>query len=548
MNIFLDVIVSFVAGLGTFLIGCKLLSDNIELLANNKIKGLFNKSSKSKLVGVGIGAATTAIVQSSSATTVLVVGLVNAGVMSLFQATTVIMGANIGTTVTAFLVSLPIAEIAMLFALIGIFMSMLSKKPVVKTLGIALAGLGLIFIGLDAMSSAMKEVAKPVDDPSTIEIEMNFIQKALGSIKNPFLLLLLGMIATAVVQSSSAMTAIIISMVGSGLVIGNGGNSVLFVILGTNIGTCITALLSSIGATTNGKRASLIHFMFNFFGSVVFTIVLLLWSGFMEDVLMKLIPDAKMQVAVFHILFNVLCTVMFLPLTKIFVKISQFIIKDKKQEEIKIINMDDRMLQYPSVALGQLTKEMSRMSYEAIDVLNLSIEDFLAKSEKNTSYVKETNDKLELMNKEIIAYLVKISSAQVTFNEEKMISSFHHNLNDIMRIGEIADNITKYTNGVVKDNLEFSDAVKLEIGKMSELIKELHKLTDMTFNSRKTDLMDQINEIEEQVDNMRSKLVNDHLDRLKQGKCQPQSSGVFINLVNNLERAADHLTYIAESV
>lgn len=537
MNIFLDVIVPFVAGLGTFLIGCKLLSDNIEMLANNKIKGLFNKSSKSKLVGVGIGATTTAIVQSSSATTVLIVGLVNAGVMSLFQATTVIMGANIGTTVTAFLVSLPIAEIAMLFALIGIFMSMLSKKPVVKTLGIALAGLGLIFIGLDAMSEAMKTVS-----------ESGIIDKALASISNPILLLLLGMVATAIVQSSSAMTAIIISMVGSGLVIGSGGNSVLFVILGTNIGTCITALLSSIGATTNGKRASLIHFMFNFFGSVIFTIILLLWSDFMEGVLMKLIPDAKMQVAVFHILFNVLCTAIFLPLTKVFVKISQFIIKDKKQEEIKIINMDDRMLQYPSVALGQLTKEMSRMSYEAINVLDLSIEDFLSKSENNTSYVKETNNKLELMNKEIIAYLVKISSAQVTFNEEQMISSFHHNLNDIMRIGEIADNITKYTNGVVKDNLEFSDAVKLEIGKMNELIKELHKLTDMTFNSRKTDLMGQINEIEEQVDNMRSKLVNDHLDRLKQGKCQPQSSGVFINLVNNLERAADHLTYIAESV
>ena len=548
MNIFLDVIVPFIAGLGTFLIGCKLLSDNIEMLANNKIKGLFNKSSKSKLMGVGIGATTTAIVQSSSATTVLVVGLVNAGVMSLFQATTIIMGANIGTTVTAFLVSLPIAEIAMLFALIGIFMSMLSKKPVIKTLGIALAGLGLIFIGLGSMSDAMKEIAKPIDDPNTVELEMNFIQKALGSIGNPFLLLLLGIVATAIVQSSSAMTAIIISMAGSGLVIGNGGNDVLFVILGTNIGTCITALLSSIGATPNGKRASLIHFMFNFFGSVIFTIILLIWKDFMDGVLIQLIPDPKMQIAIFHILFNVTCTLVFLPFTNIFVKLSKLIIKDKKQEEIKIIHMDERMLQYPSVALGQLTREMSRMGYEAINVLDLSINDFLNKTENNTSVVKETNIKLELMNKEVIAYLVKISSAQVTYNEEKMISSFHHNLNDIMRIGEIADNITKYTNGVVKDNLEFSEAVKLEISKMNGLIKELHLLTDMTFNSRKTDLMDQINSIEEQVDNMRSTLVNDHLDRLKVGKCQPESSGVFINLVNNLERAADHLTYIAESV
>ena len=537
MNIFFDVLVPIIAGLGTFLIGCKLLSDNIEMLANNKIKNLFNKSSKSKIVGVGIGAATTAIVQSSSATTVLIVGLVNAGVMSLFQATTIIMGANIGTTVTAFLVSLPISEIAMLFALIGIFTSMLSKKDTIKTLGIALAGLGLIFIGLESMGNAMEGIKNS-----------EIIKDVLASISNPFLLLIIGVIATAVIQSSSAMTAILISMVGSGIVIGNGGNSILFVVLGTNIGTCVTALLSSIGATPNGRRASLIHFMFNFLGSVVFVIVLLLWKDFMEGVLMRFIPDAKMQIAIFHILFNVLCTLIFLPLTNIFVKVSKLIIKDIKQEQVKIINMDDRMLQYPSVALGQLTREMSRMSYEAVDVLSLSISDFLNKSEENTARVKETNEKLELMNKEIIAYLVKISSAQVTFSEEKMISSFHHNLNDIMRIGEIADNITKYTKGVIEDSLEFSDAVKLEISKMNDLIKELHKLTDMTFNSRKTDLMDQINSIEEEVDNMRSKLVNDHLDRLKQGKCQPQSSGVFINLVNNLERAADHLTYIAESV
>ncbi len=488
-------------------------------------------------MGVGIGAATTAIVQSSSATTVLIVGLVNAGVMSLFQATTVIMGANIGTTVTAFLVSLPIAEIAMLFALIGIFTSMLSKKPTMKTLGIALAGLGLIFIGLESMGNAMEGIK-----------ESDIIKNALASISNPILLLVLGIVATAVIQSSSAMTAIIISMVGSGLVIGSGGNSVLFVVLGTNIGTCVTALLSSIGATPNGRRASLIHFMFNFMGSIVFTIVLLLWKDFMTGVLMKLIPDPKMQIAIFHILFNVLCTVIFLPMTKLFVKVSKMVIKDKKQEVVKIINMDDRMLQYPSVALGQLTKEMSRMSFEAINVLNLSVEDFLIKSINNKEKVKETNEKLELMNKEIISYLVSISNAQVSFSEEKMISSFHHNLNDIMRIGEIAHNITKYTDSSINEGLEFSDAVILEIGKMKDQINELYKLTDMTFMSRKTDLMGEINVIEEGIDTMRSTLVNDHLNRLKLGKCQPQSSGVFINLVNNLERAADHLTYIAESV
>ena len=416
-------------------------------------------------------------------------------------------------------------------------MCVFTSKEKLKTVGNILSGLGLIFVGLILMQQSMTFLKS---EPIVVDL--------LESIKNPFLLFIIGIVFTALIQSSSAITSIIISMAAAGILIGGGGNAVLFIILGSNIGSCATSLLSSIGASTNAKRSSIIHLLFNTFGAIIFFVLLVAWPEFMNVTFAKLFAEPATQIAMFHTFFNVVCAALFLPFTKGLVKLSEIIIKDKKHEPVKVINMDDRMLQYPSVAIGQLTKEMSRMSYEAMNILNLSIEDFLTRSEANTPIVKSTNEKLELMNKEVIAYLVKISSAQVTYNEEKMISSFHHNLNDIMRIGEIADNITKYTNGVVKENLEFSDAVKLEIGKMNELIKELHLLTDMTFNSRKTDLMDQINSIEEQVDDMRSKLVNDHLDRLKAGKCQPQSSGVFINLVNNLERAADHLTYIAESV
>ena len=528
------------AGLGVFLIGCKLLSDNMEKLATKKIKSLFLKTSDKKLVGVGIGCATTALVQSSGLTTVMVIGLVNAGIMTLFQAATIIIGANIGTTITAHIASLQtfkFIEIAIGATGIGALINVFTNKEKLKTVGNILSGLGLIFVGLILMQQSM-----------TFLKSNQTIVDLLASMTNPFVLFLIGIVLTALIQSSSAITSIIISMAAAGILIGGGGNAVLFIILGSNIGSCATSLLSSIGASTNAKRSSIIHLLFNAFGAIIFFILLVVWKDFMDDTFVKLFKAPATQIAMFHTFFNVVCACLFLPFTKVLVKLSEIIIKDKKQEPVKIINMDERMLQYPSVALGQLTKEMSRMGYEAIEVLNLSIKDFLTKSEENTPVIKETNEKLELMNKEIISYLVNISSAQVTYNEEKMISSFHHNLNDIMRIGEIADNITKYTNGVVKDNLEFSDAVKLEIGKMNELIIELHKLTDETFNSRKTDLIDQINEIEDQVDNMRSKLVNDHLDRLKAGKCQPQSSGVFINLVNNLERAADHLTYIAESI
>ena len=534
-------VIMFIAGLGTFLIGCKLLSDNIEVLANKGLKKLFNKSSKNKLVGIGIGAATTAVVQSSSATTVLIVGFVNAGIMSLFQAATVIMGANIGTTITAQIVALKSFDVsmyAMAFAAIGIFINIIAKKDKIKVLGIALAGLGLIFIGLESMSSAMEYLKK----------ESDLIQNTLSSVSNPILLLLLGVVITAVVQSSSAVTSIVITMVGTGLVIGKGGNSVLYVILGSNIGTCVTALISSLGATANAKRASFIHFLFNFFGSVIFTIFLVLWPSFMDNVLCKMFKHSTTQIAMFHTFFNVMCTLIFLPMTGLLVKVSEKVIKDKKHIKKQHIKMDERMLQYPSVALGQLTKEISSMSFEAIGVLNMSIEDFLSKQENNLDTIKKTNEKLEIMGKEIISYLVIISSLNISFNEEKMISAFHHNLNDIIRIGELADNITRYTSSVVRDGLEFSNKVIEEIGKMKELINELYRLTNITFISRKDDLIEEINSIEEQVDNMRAKLINDHLERLKAGKCQPQSSGVFINLVNNLERAADHITFIAESV
>ena len=534
-------VILFIAGLGTFLVGCKLLSDNIEVLANRGLKKLFNKSSKNKLVGVGIGAATTAVVQSSSATTVLVVGFVNAGVMSLFQAATVIMGANIGTTITAQIVALKSFDVsmyAMAFSAIGIFINIIAKSDKVKVLGIALAGLGLIFIGLESMSSAMEYLKN----------ESDLIQNVLSSVNNPILLVLLGALITAIVQSSSAVTSIVITMVGAGLVIGKGGNSVLYVILGSNIGTCITALISSLGATANAKRASFIHFLFNFCGSIIFTIFLALWPSFMDNVLCRMFEHSTTQIAMFHTFFNVTCTIIFLPMTALLVKISEKVIKDKKDVKKQLIKMDERMLQYPSVALGQLTKEISSMSLEAIEVLNMSIEDFLSKQENNLDKIKKTNNKLELMGKEIISYLVIISSLNISLNEEKMISAFHHNLNDIIRIGELADNITKYTSNVVKNGLEFSPLVYGEISKMRELINELYRLTNITFISRKTDLIDEINSIEDQVDNMRAKLISEHLERLKAGRCQPQSSGVFINLVNNLERAADHITFIAESV
>ena len=292
----IEAVIGLLAGLGALLIGFKLLSDNIEKLATSGLKKLFNKTSKNRWVGIGIGAAVTAIIQSSGASTIMIVGFVNAGLMSLFQATAMIMGANIGTTITAQIASLGSFDVALyatLLVFIGAFMNMLCKKEKPKTIGLALAGLGLVFLSLDLMKGSMKVFS---DSPAFTNL--------LSSVNNPFLLLFIGIILTALLQSSSALTTILIAMVTAGLSIGDSPNSIIYVILGTNIGSCVTALLSSFGASINGKRASLIHLMFNTFGSLVFFLVLLLWPTFMENTFMAWFPGAPgTQIAMFHTFF-----------------------------------------------------------------------------------------------------------------------------------------------------------------------------------------------------------------------------------------------------
>ena len=321
---YVGAIIGLLAGLGALLIGFKLLSDNIEKLATTGLKKLFNKTSKNRWVGIGIGASVTAIIQSSGASTIMIVGFVNAGLMSLFQATAMIMGANIGTTVTAQIASLGSFDIALyatLLAFIGAFMNMLCKTEKPKTIGLALAGLGLVFMSLDAMKTSMKVF-------SSSQAFTDLLQ----NVNNPFLLLFIGIGLTALLQSSSALTTILIAMVTAGLMIGNGPNDIIYVILGTNIGSCVTALLSSLGSSTNAKRASIIHLMFNTAGTVVFTIVFLIWKNFYTDILEVLVPgEPGMQIAVFHIMFNVSCTIIFLPFVKVFVKVATLIIKDNME-------------------------------------------------------------------------------------------------------------------------------------------------------------------------------------------------------------------------
>ena len=537
-------VVALLAGLGAFLFGFKVLSDNIDKLANNKLRRWFDKTGKSRLAGVGIGAGVTAIIQSSSATTVMVVGFVNVGLMSLFQATTVIMGANIGTTITAYfsvIADIPFIEIITVFTCVGIFMDMLCKKDKSKTIGMMLAGLGLVFLGLQFMGMAMDEFA-----------QQQVVKDFLISVDNRLVLLLAGVIITGIVQSSSAVTTLIVQMVGAGLVIGNPSNSgVLFLVLGTNIGTCVTALLSSIGANTNAKRAALIHLMFNVFGTVIFSIFLLCWPGFMDATIGKWFAnDPGLQIALFHTFFNVVCTCLFLPFVNVFVKVATKLIRPRKKgekEAADTVLLDERFLSTPSVAVEQANKAATVMAGRAMESLKIAFDGFVTEDESAKEKVDELNGRVSEMERAIVAYLIKISSQDVSLTDEKLISAIHHSTGDILRISELADNITKYTRNCRRDGIEFSAGVKKSLQDMYAKIDELYQKTLDVFDKKDITAIKAVDRVEDDVDAARKEMIADHIRRLNEGKCKPQSSGIFINLVGNLERAADHLTYVAHA-
>lgn len=541
-------VITILAGCGVFLLGFKLLSDNMEKLAGNGLKRLFNKTSDKKLVGVGLGAAATAVVQSSAITTVMVIGFVNTGIMSLKQAATIIMGANIGTTITAQIVALQAFNLNVFFmalAFIGMAMNMFSKKDKVRLAGIALAGLGIVFVGLDVMSGAMEG-----------EMIHAALETVLSKATNPVFLLFIGVAFTALIQSSSAVTTIIIAMAMQGLIVGGGGNAVLYVILGSNIGSCVTALISSIGTSVNARRASIIHLLFNVIGTVIFMVVLLIFPQFQEKTFERWFSSPETQIAMFHTFFNVLCTLMFLPFTNVLVKLAILIVPETKTEEkaeepesgAKFVYMDKRFLNSPALAISQLKKETFRMADMAMASLATAFNGFIRRDVSTVENVAANNEKIADLSKSISDYLVKVSAAGPSLEDEKKISALHNNVGDIVRISELADNLTKYTRKTINENLTFSPVVGTKLSEMYALLQEQYSLVKRIVLMKEYNIMNESDETEDRVDNMRRSLIADHIERMQRGECNAENNPVFINLVSNLERVGDHLNYVAHSV
>ncbi len=532
------------AGVGVFIVGMNFMGDALEKSAGSEMKRLLERISNNRFSGVGIGAGVTAIIQSSSATSVMVIGLVNAGVMTLMQATPIIMGANIGTTITGVLVALKndYFNMAMyLLAFAGVMMGF-SKKEKLKIAGSLCCGLGLIFVGLEVMSSEQAFGNPLVKDMFT---------EIFKSIDFPLLLLLVGIVFTGLIQSSSAATGVVITMVGAGVL---PLDLALFIVLGANIGTCVTALLASVGANANSKRVALIHFTFNTIGTVIFAAIIWIFKEPMVNLLVSLFPgddpmSLQMRVSVFHVIFNVTTTCALLPFVKQLVKYSCAVIKDKKEPEdaLALKYVDDRLLTTPPVALMQVKKEIEYMLTLVEENTRLSFAVIDNGSTEHGKTIQNNEQVIDYTNRALTQFLIKLS-ANVEESDEKIIGAYFHVINDLERIGDNAENFHEIGIEMLNKNIKFSDNACGGIAEMRENIMQMFAISkDAFLNSNKEELSE-LAALEETVDSKKKAFISSHFARLAEGNCSADVSPYYSSIISGLERVADHLINVGFSI
>ncbi len=532
------------AGVGVFIVGMNFMGDALEKSAGNGMKSLLGKICNNRFSGVGIGAGVTAIIQSSSATSVMVIGLVNAGVMTLVQATPVIMGANIGTTVTGVLVALKndFFNMAMyLLAFAGIMMGFF-KKEKIKIAGSLCSGLGLIFVGLEMMSS---------ESAFGNELVKEMFRGVFEVIDFPLLLILVGAVFTALIQSSSAATGVVIAMVGTGVM---PLDLALFIVLGANIGTCVTALLASMGANANSKRVALIHFTFNTVGTLFFAVLIWMFRDTAINILTTFFPgnDAmslQMRVSTFHVIFNVTTTFLLLPFVKQLVAFSKLVIRDKETaEETRTLKyVDERMLAVPSVALGQVKKEMDYMLGLAYKNTALSFDALCSGEDKHGDTIRENEAIIDFTNGALTKFLIKLS-AEVDRSNEAVIGSYFHVLNDLERIGDHAENFYEIGAEMNGKDLAFSNAAVSELKELCATVTKMFDISKDAFEHLNKESLSELTALEEETDEMKRTLTASHFARLAEGNCTVDHSPYFSSAVVGLERVADHLVNVGYSI
>lgn len=542
MNEVILSILSLIAGIGIFMFGMKFMSDGLERSAGKGMRRLLGRITNNRFAGVGIGAAVTGIIQSSAATTVMVMGFVNAGLMTLAQATAIIMGANIGTTVTGFLVSLSavgnvFTAVLGVFVFIGALMVLFLKKEKYKRIGSILGGLGMIFIGLDLMSGAFGHGALS-DAMINVFTSINF----------PLLLILVGFVFTALIQSSSAVTGILVTMIGaSALPL----DCALFIVLGSNIGTCVTALIASIGAGTNAKRVTVIHFTDKIVGTILFTAVIWPLSDQVVSLLQTCFPQPQLQVAMFHFFFNLITTAILLPFIKLIVRFAEFAVRDKrgsKDEAPRMYYIDDRFLQTPPIAVAQVKREVDHMGELAKGNLKRAMTAVLTSDLSERDAVLKDEERINYINKGVAKYLIKLSSQSLSRTDEKFVGSLFHVVNDIERIADYAKNFFDDAGEMVESDCTFTRDALDELEDMYAKVMAMFDQAMYIFANNAVGKLNELSDREQEIDMTKRLLGNNHIARLNAGGCSVEGGTHFYSIISALERIADHLTNIAFSI
>ena len=530
----------FLAGVGIFLIGMKIMGENLENTAGKSLRRIFDKLNNNRVVGVGIGIGTTVLTQSSSATTVMIVGFANAGIMSLVQATSIIMGANIGTTITTQLMALSfLSQVFACFAFIGAIMMMVCKGKA-KSIGAILTGVGMIFVGMDVMKLGVGGIK-----------DLQLVKDIFLSTNNmPIVMLLVGIVLTMIIQSSAATTGIVMSFVVATTETGAPMMSLtsgMYALIGANIGTCITAVLASFGTNVHGKRVAVMHTLFNCIGAVFFVILLLVGVPF-ADWLMAIFPGLlETQVAMFHTFFNVVTTVILLFFIKPLAKLVMMIVPEKKKDKenaLRLSYLDENVLVNGPIAVAQMRKELVNMANIARLNLNRGMNALINRDTSEKEAMEQSEAKLDFLDKEITKYLVKMAGLELSEHDDKKVGSFYHVVIDLERIGDYAKNLMEYAEEAKADDITFSDDAIAEMKTLQKMVDDQIQLCIEAFG--KVSLVDEqkVEADEDAIDKYVTKLQHAHIDRLNQGICNPVASQIFSSLTLSMERVADHVRNI----
>ena len=530
-------ILSMAGGLGLFLFGIRTMGDGLENAAGAKLKRMLEVLTGNRFLAVLVGFVVTAIIQSSTATTVMVVGFVNAGMMSLAQAVGVIMGANIGTTVTSLLIALNFSSVAAAAVLVGVILMLASKKTVVKNLGAIFTGFGLLFLGIDMMSDSMA----PLRESAGF---MNFIVTVSESPLRPLFGIILGIVMTAVLQSSSASVGVLQTLAMQGLV---PLKFSVFVLFGQNIGTCLTALFSTVGAKKNSKRAAVIHLLFNLIGTGIFILIALL-APYVEWI-EKLSPDPMAQIAISHIVFNIVSTVVMFPFAKVLVKLSFLLVpgKDDSESEMHCKFIDDRLLNTPPFAVMQVSKEVARMAKLARDNFETSAHALINRSDKDLDKVMENEEIINYLNHHITSYLVKLNALDITDSDSDYIARVFHAINDIERVGDHAINLAEAAQHNIGEGFKFSDPAREELNQLCGSVVTLLERSMAAFDNQSLSDNEakELSDLEEHIDDLTLECQDSHIFRLNRKECNTEAGMLYLNTITDFERVGDHAINIA---